>query len=793
MSNESPIDELLEELLESHRSVEEVCADHPELIREVRSRFQKIRSVESQIDQLFPPSVTPAHLVDARTAVQNAALPEIPGYDVDSVLGHGGMGVVYHARHLQLNRTVAIKTLLAGSYATDVERLRFAREAEAIAGLRHPHIVQIYDVGEVAGRPFYTMELVEGGTLSQKLAANPVSVREAAETAAVLSRAVQAAHEGGIVHRDLKPANILLTDDQTPKISDFGLARRFDGEADLTLTGARMGTPSYMAPEQATGEFVGPAVDIYALGTLLYEMLTGQPPFRDESIIETERRLISEDPIPPSNSNHNVPRDLETICLKCLEKEPHQRYLSAADLADDLQRFLRYEPIAARPISRTARGWRWVRRSPSTAALIVTAVALFGLLAAYGTRELALASGSRAEKARLTARLESGLELGRQGRYAESLALLGKLGDGGHVDLRQRIDQAITNLDFIEELASLSLNRFAVIDGRYDRAHNQAVADQRYEAIFEELGMGSVHDDPTGVANRVKGSEAKLPLIAALDDWAVCANAGDRRNWVLAVARAADPDSTGLRNRIRDPEKWLDAAVLSDLSQQALEANLSVQLLCVLGDRCDEAGLDAVAFRKQVQRAHTNDFLANFALADELSEREPSEAIRYYQAALAVRPHASPAHNNLGMALAKLGRTDEAVEFFQSALQINPKFVLAHYNLGQTLATTGKPREAIDQFQEAIEVDANDAFGRYQLGLALRGTGELQRAVESFRQAIQIDPRYGAAYGALGETLLEMQHNEQGERALLNCLQLLPQNDPLRPRVQKLLENCCDS
>ena len=219
-----------------------------------------------------------------------------------------------------------------------------------MASLRHPNVVQVYDVGDHEGWPYFTMELLEGGTLAQALSGTPHPSRHAAELLTTLAEAMQAAHQGGIVHRDLKPANILLAADSTPKIADFGVARHFDQEAALTLSGARIGTPSYMAPEQVIGKAgtIGPAADIYALGALLYEMLTGRPPFRAETARETERQVIGDEPVPPAQLNPKVPRDLETICLKCLHKDPQRRYLTAAALAADLNRFQRNEPIAAR-------------------------------------------------------------------------------------------------------------------------------------------------------------------------------------------------------------------------------------------------------------------------------------------------------------------------------------------------------------------------------------------------------------------------------------------------------------
>ena len=287
---------------------------------------------------------------------QPGAAPEltVPGYEILEELGRGGMGVVYKARQVSLRRLVALKMIRSGAHAGPQELERFRAEAEAAARLRHPNIVQIYEVGDQSGLPFFSLEYVDGGSLARRLAGTPLPAREAAALVEVLARAVHAAHGRGIAHRDLKPANVLLDwrseetpdrrdpaiEQQTtvvakavPKITDFGLAKRLDEDSGQTRSGAVLGTPSYMAPEQAAGRTreMGLLVDVYALGAILYETLTGRPPFRAATALETLEQVRSQEPVPPSRLQPKVPRDLETVCLKCLEKEPKKRYPSARE------------------------------------------------------------------------------------------------------------------------------------------------------------------------------------------------------------------------------------------------------------------------------------------------------------------------------------------------------------------------------------------------------------------------------------------------------------------------------
>jgi tetratricopeptide (TPR) repeat protein/predicted Ser/Thr protein kinase len=316
----------------------------------------------------------------------DAALTAVPGYQVLDELGRGGMGVVYRARQESLNRQVALKVIGAGAQAQAEEVARFHIEAVAVARLQHPHIVQVYETGESQGQPYLVMELVEGSSLAEKLAEAPLEARAAAALVRALATAMQHAHERGVVHRDLKPANVLLSSDGTPKVTDFGLAKRLDVGEGQTRAGQMLGTPSYMAPEQATSQkdTVGPAADVYALGAVLYECLTGRPPFKGATPWKTVLQVLHTDPVPPRRLQPGVPRDLETICLRCLHKEARKRYPSAHELAEDLRRFLAGETILARPAGPIEKATKWARRRPTAAALVLVSVCALVILLAGG-------------------------------------------------------------------------------------------------------------------------------------------------------------------------------------------------------------------------------------------------------------------------------------------------------------------------------------------------------------------------------------------------------------------------
>ena len=513
--------------------------------------------------------------------------------------------------------------MLNGGFAGPPELARFQQEAEALAALQHPNIVQVYDVGESEGLPYFTMELVEGGNLAQKLGGVPLSAQDAAALMVALADAVEAAHRGGIVHRDLKPSNILLTAGGTPKITDFGLARRLEAGLGLSMTATRIGTPGYMAPEQVAGHarVSGVAADVYSLGAVFYEMLTGRPPFRAETAAETERQVIAEEPAPPSRLNAKVPRDLETICLKCLSKEPGRRYASAAEFGEDIGRFLRGEPIRARRICSAERAGKWMRRHPTRT------VTMFGALA-LGIAMLVGGWWAVTERRAITRTVEDDLRIAthalRKSDWNGARSALerarGRLGNKGLGELHRRLNRADGELALANRLDAIRLDRIRLEDG------GPAHWVRQYEAAFRSAGIFHEGDAPEVAAGRIGATNIANALVAALDDWALDAtylvvqpssNHRDdvaREAWLLEVTRAADPDPTGWRDRFRDAATRRSKESLAALAESVQLETTPVDLLVTLGALIDNRGGDAIPFLTGVQRLHPQDLWVNFHL-----------------------------------------------------------------------------------------------------------------------------------------------------------------------------------
>jgi WD40 repeat protein/tRNA A-37 threonylcarbamoyl transferase component Bud32 len=432
-------------------SARELCPECPELAEELDCRIRALQT----LDQLLVGDQGPSPPGSSSDPARATARPvTIPGYEILGELGRGGMGVVYKARQIRLNRVVALKVILQGAHAGAEQRARFQAEAEAVARLQHPNIVQIHEVGEHDGLPWLVLEYLPGGSLAEGLHGRPLSPTDAATLVLALARAVAYAHGCGIVHRDLKPANVLLTADGVPRITDFGLAKRLDAGDGPTQTGVVLGSPSYMAPEQAAGRGreVGPPADIYALGAILYELLTNRPPFQGDSRMETIQQVLHEDPVPPRRLRPRIPLDLETICAKCLQKKPSDRYASAADLADDLARFLAGDPVRARPLSAARRIARWVRRHPVAAVVLLSSLLLASLLILTGV--ILLRQRLEAEKvARDRLEAEERARERRVYQYAVQMSLADRaLKTGDLFSLRNLLDRHLLDAPRTEDL-----------------------------------------------------------------------------------------------------------------------------------------------------------------------------------------------------------------------------------------------------------------------------------------------------------------------------------------------------
>lgn len=716
------LERLLEGILDGEITSEDALRDHPELGAALRGRLAQLRQLDRELDAILPAQESRVRL--RRPPPTEARLPSIPGYEIESVVGCGGMGVVYRARHLTLHRNVAIKMLLAGAYARTSELQRFRREAEAIAALRSPNIVQVFDAGECDGHPYFVMEFVEGGSLADALAGHPKPARDAAKLVATLARAVHGAHRSGVSHRDLKPSNILLTSDGTPKIADFGLAQReHDGDSGtaLTIPGARLGTPSYMSPEQAAGGVLKfcPLVDIYALGAVLYEMLTGRPPFRGETPAETERQVIADEPVAPSKLTPRTPRDLQTICLTCLRKDPSRRYASAADLADDLDRFLAGAPIKARATGPVERAWRWSRRRPALVAFMVT-MGIF-LSTAVGTglwiahdldrRQAEAALREQLAHEAVEASLTRAIALRRERRWADAEGAIAaarvRLDESNDDRLADRLREAERDLIVARDL-DLVRQRFA---SPGNAGYDYGPADAAYTELFRRVGFG--HGTPMEESAAIlSASPIREELLAALDQAAfVCRVLGyrDRLGWALELARRADPDPW--RDRFRSPAAWFDRASLLALADEArrLGASARSHQLVLIGVLLSGFGPseETLAPLRDAQRRDPGDFWVNIELANALrGAGKTGEAIEYLRAATALRPDNYVAWTTLGVFQSHVDQHAQSLASLAKAVELDPGYPTSAFLYVQALADAGHEDEAIAQCERSLRVIA---------------------------------------------------------------------------------------
>jgi eukaryotic-like serine/threonine-protein kinase len=713
--------------------------------------------------------------------------PCIPGYEFGPILGRGAMGTVYLARQIAVNRQVAVKTILMGKLAGDDATARFLSEAEAAAALQHPNIVQIFELGRHCEQPYIALEYVAGGSLAHKLKKGTIPPRIAARLVEQLARGVNAAHLTGIIHRDLKPSNILLSPDGTAKVTDFGLAKRLQNDGDLTQIGIVVGTPTYMAPEQALGKRVGPAADIYALGVILYECLTGRPPFKSDTILETMRRVVEEDPTPLRKLNPRVPHDLQSICLKCLNKQPQKRYPSAEALADDLRCWQENKPVKARPAGSIEKTAKWLRRRPAFAAL---ALALFIMLVAglwwsgeqarreaglaarrnYINKEVAAAideadSGQR----QLTDRLDDPLrvqeflsdlskwqrDLDRiqaDLRRAETLAAgdpeLVSSDSIDRLDARRRqLWTDVQSYQLAVRLDSISLGTFQASDGPFQK---QAFPDRDYASALEKAGLATGSGiPPPALAEVVKRSPVRHALVAALDLHAMATRDTRLKANLLEVVLLADPDSW--RDQVRDPRSWHDPTVLQRLATEADVARQSPRILVTLGGLLAHNKIDAMPLLRRSLLAHPQDFWLLYAMA--FYSKESPEAVAYYQAALAIRPTNIETLQSLGGALLAIKDGQGATACFKKVLELNDKHAPALLGLGNVLMEQRDIKGAKSYFEKAIHLVPDFAKAHNSLGVALYAGNDLAGAFACYEKALQYDSHYPPTYNNLGNVL----------------------------------------
>jgi tetratricopeptide (TPR) repeat protein/tRNA A-37 threonylcarbamoyl transferase component Bud32 len=680
-------------------------------------------------------------------------------YRLLNLYAQGGIGQVWLARDPDLGRDVALKELRPERRDHSAAQARFLEEAWVTGQLEHPGIVPVHElVREAEGRTFYTMRLVRGRTLGEAIKeyhrkrraseAGPLDLRGLLTGFVSVCQAVAFAHSRKVIHRDLKPANVVQGDYGEVVLLDWGLAKVLgaadegaagllpvsleSGGRDETAQGQVLGTPAYMAPEQAEGRVdqIGPATDVYGLGAVLYEVLAGQPPFAGPTD-EVIRRVAREEPARPRQVVAQVPAALEAVCLKALAKRLEERYGSAGELAKEVERWLADEPVSAwrEPLQLRAR--RWVRKHTALASGLA-ATLMVGLLFASGG---AIWRGRELERRRgaIEAELERVEEFQQEGRWAEARAALdqaeARFGDVGPADLRERLQHARVDLDLVARLEAIRLDAARMMGSDQD-AETPA---QKYAEVFGAAGLGEVGDETAVVARRAAGSKVREALVAGLDHWAsVVSDAvpDDMRRigWVLEVARLADPHPW--RDRLRDPVLWRNSDKLAPLVEQAPVSALTPQLAAALGSRLLfrlRTSVEGEALLRSAQKKNPNDFWLNLYLADALMQTgNAREAVGYFRAALALRPESPIVPVGLGSAIMdtitermrenrrwreKEALLLEAIQLLGDTSRLPASFRIsaasASRNLGFALEKQGKGSASLAAYRQALTLDLN--------------------------------------------------------------------------------------
>ncbi len=739
-------------------------------------------------------------------------------YELYGEIGRGGMGEVWRGRDPSLGRDLALKVLLAKHAARPEVVRRFLEEAQINGQLQHPGVVPVYELGRYDdGRPFFTMKLVKGRTLAALLKERPSAAHDLPRFLGVFEAVCQAvgyAHSKGVIHRDLKPANVMVGAFGEVQVMDWGLAKvlgsprggpppgegpagsvvqtdRSGGAGAESRPGSVMGTPAYMAPEQALGqvERLDRRCDVFGLGAILCEVLTGRPPYVAADAESSLRKAARADLADAFARLAGCGADAELVALAkaCLAPEPQGRPADAAAVADAVaahragveERLRRAELERAQAQVKAAEERKRRKLVAGLAAALLLLVAGGGGGAWWEQRQ----SAERAAEAlrlrgAVAAALDKAGALRQQARWAAARAVLEQtrdlLGRAGPEDLRGRVERATADLALVGDLEAIRLKRSTWAEGRFDNR----TADRDYEAAFRRAGLGAVGEEPEAVGARLRASAVAEQLVAAADDWAAATDDAQRRAWLLEVARRADPDEW--RDRYRDPAVWLDRARLEELTRELLAderqlARQSPPLLAGLGGSLLREKLDAVPLLEAAQARSPDDFWLNFALGQAFFEAKKWEAaVGFYRSAVALRPSVAAARNNLGNALYATGRRDEAVREYRKAVELGPEMAQPHNGLGNALRDRGLLDEALGEYRAAIELDPKLAPPRCNLGGVLRRQGRLEEAGREYRTAAELDPQDALARNGLGNVFYSQGHLDEAAREYRTAIDLDP-------------------
>jgi len=682
-------------------------------------------------------------------SVATGAIRGFGDYELLEEIARGGMGVVYRARQIQANRIVALKMILAGQFAASLYIERFQAEAEAAANLDHPNIVPIYDVGQHDGQHYFSMGYVDGQSLAQRIADGPLACRDAAELLVPVADAVHYAHERGIIHRDLKPANVLLKEDQgskvegrgtnsdsqpstlnfQPMVTDFGLAKRLEAADGLTASGDVIGTPSYMPPEQATGQAaqMGPAGDVYSLGAILYCLVTGHPPFRAASTLDTLEQVVEREPVPLRRQNPAIDKDIDTIALKCLQKDPARRYVSAAELADELRRYLAGEPIHGRPISAVERAWRWCKRKPVVAGLAATAVALSILVVSL------LAVGYRRETL-----LRREADSARTQAEQQTLVALGTL-----ESVVFDIQQELANVPAAHSI------RASLLDTAVDRL--QDVARSLETAPKTDLNLAVAHLELGDIFLTVGGSGGRDGTIEAHRQY-------QRGNDILQELSSTEPDEWLVQQNLSVSYERL-GDTLRRLGKPMKAREAYEQGLGVIGAQRDRKPANVVA-QAGVASAYSKLGEVAWELGDVNGAIDAhTKSLDTSQVLAELDPTSAQYQRDMSVCYARLGDirlwqadADSARDFYEKCLAIRKQLAQTDSTAAADCRAQCDLSAAYRQLGDAyVDSNVQQARDHYQKGLDIA-----QQATESDPDNLTIQHRLAVAYGSFGLVCLRI-------------------------------------